>query len=495
MGAAALLVVLLTVLRTNVFWRNQAYLDDASGNWTALAKDLTEGVFYRPLQGPAGYGGSRYFPLHFVLHAGFMKLMGDPIRSGYVVSALAMVLLAGGVYVLLRRLGAPRLLAGSCASFVFVTHPAQEALLTIKGDGLAAALNVWGVALCAGEMVGLGGVLAGAVLFTLAFATKITAVSGVMAGVLWFWLSGARRTAISLALATAAGMALVLGLIYVGSHGVAFEVLRASASGGARAGDLLQAPLTLARQARRVPETLAFIQLGCAALLVLLFQPRPLRNLALLFFLCVFAVTTGIFASPGTDTNHFLDLHAASIVLVASWLIARGLPALDVGAAALVVAALAASMSLASGLANARSEQQRGLFADALSLIPDTSRPILAQNPLVPVAAGQRAYLIDPFLIRVITERQPALAEPLWNDFRHQKFGAVVLELDPLSDRARVLYRTAILGERFLQEMDRYYEPAGHVGTRTIYLPRQPATSGEDRNPENHDPCVDHAAG
>ena len=350
---------------------------------------------------------------------------------------------------------------------MLVTHPAQEALLTIKGDGLAAALNVWGIALCAGGAIGVGGLVAAAVIFTLAFATKITAVSGVTAAVLWFWLSGERRTAIWLALATAVGMALVLGLIEVGSHGVAFGVLSASASGGATAGDILRAPLTLATQARRVPETLAFIQLGCAALLVLLFQPKALTNLPLLFFVCVFAVTTVIFASPGTDTNHFLDLHAASVMLVASWLIVRGLPPLDVGAAALVVAALAASTSLGAGLASARSEQTRGLFADALALIPDTSRPILAQNPLVPVAAGQRAYAIDPFLIRLISERQPELAEPLWNDFRNQKFAAVVLELDPRTERARGLYQT-ILGERFIEETERYYEAAGHVGTRTI---------------------------
>src|SRR5262249_5094014 len=72
--AAAAVVLLLSAARADVFWRNEAFLDDASGNWTALAKDLTAGVFYRPLQSDAGYGGSRYFPLHFVLHAGLMKV-------------------------------------------------------------------------------------------------------------------------------------------------------------------------------------------------------------------------------------------------------------------------------------------------------------------------------------------------------------------------------------------------------------------------------------
>jgi len=194
LALSAAVVVVLSALRADVFWQNEAYLDDASGNWTALARDFAAGVLYRPLQSPDGYGGSRYFPLHFVLHAAFMKVFGSPIAAGHVMAALAMVLLMGGVYAWLRASGAPFLLAASCGSFVLAIRPAQEALLAIKGDGLAAALNVWGVAVCA-SAAGAAGVLAAALLFTLAFATKITAVSGVTAAVLWFWLTGQRRAA------------------------------------------------------------------------------------------------------------------------------------------------------------------------------------------------------------------------------------------------------------------------------------------------------------
>ena len=377
------------------------------------------------------------------------------------------------MYARLARLARHSLLAASCASFVLAIRPAQEALLAIKGDGLAAALNVWGVAVCA-SAVGATGVLAAALLFTLAFATKITAVSGVTAAVLWFWLTGQRRAAVGLMVATAAGMVLVIVAIQLGSHGVAFDVLRASASGGATLNDIVKAPFSLARQARRVPETLAFIQLGCAAFLALLFLPKPWTNLPLLFFVCVFGVTTVIFGSPGTDTNHFLDLHVASVVLVASWLIARDLPTFDLASAALIVAALAASMSLGSGLLSARSEQQRGLLADALKLIPDRSRPILAQNPLVPIAAGQRPYLIDPFMVRLISERTPALAEPLWHDFQTQRFAAVVLETNPQTERAgRCIARRSSESASCRRWIVITKSPAPLA--RTVYLPRRPA--------------------
>src|SRR5581483_3058619 len=103
---------------------------------------------------------------------------------------------------------------------------------------------------------------------------------------------------------------------------------------------------------------------------------------------------------------------------VVSLVAAGEAPYMSFGAVALAVAALAASLSLVSGLVNARTEQRRGRVADTLALIPDPSRPILAQNPLVPVEAGQRAYLIDPFLIRVNTERDPTFGEPLWEGIR-----------------------------------------------------------------------------
>ena len=102
----------------------------------------------------------------------------------------------------------------------------------------------------------------------------------------------------------------------------------------------------------------------------------------------------------------------------------------------------------------------------------DKSRPILAQNPLLPVVAGQRAYLLDPFLIRLLSERDPALVEPLWRELRAQKFAAVVFERDPREERARGLYRSALLGERFLDEVDRNYEIAATIGPRTVFLPR-----------------------
>src|SRR5829696_6198507 len=95
---ATMLVVGVTVLRVWVVWRHHSHLTFVSGVWISLATDLRDGVFYRALVGPDGYGGTRFFPLHVVLHAALMKLGAAPLSSGYVLSAAAAAALMIGVY-------------------------------------------------------------------------------------------------------------------------------------------------------------------------------------------------------------------------------------------------------------------------------------------------------------------------------------------------------------------------------------------------------------
>src|SRR5208283_4156690 len=103
--AAVGLIILITALRASVCWANDTWVDNPSGVIIAMAADLRDGVFYRPLLGPGGYGGTRYFPLYFVLHAALLKLGIPVLLSAYLLSAAAVFLLLLGVFYLLRGLG------------------------------------------------------------------------------------------------------------------------------------------------------------------------------------------------------------------------------------------------------------------------------------------------------------------------------------------------------------------------------------------------------
>jgi hypothetical protein len=125
----------------------------SNGTITAHATDLVEGTFYRPTLGLDGYGGSRYMPLHFVLHASLIPVFGDPIPAGYAVTAAATLALLLGFHRLLRSLGVPsgRAIAFTCLALA--SFSSQMALMAIRADLLPAALNVWGLVFCVGAVL------------------------------------------------------------------------------------------------------------------------------------------------------------------------------------------------------------------------------------------------------------------------------------------------------------------------------------------------------
>src|SRR5271165_1712145 len=89
--ASVAVIVVIAVVRASYSWATDAWVNHPAGVLIAMAADLKAGVFYRPLFGPAGYGGTRYFPLYFVLHALLMKMGLPVLLSAYLLSAAAMV--------------------------------------------------------------------------------------------------------------------------------------------------------------------------------------------------------------------------------------------------------------------------------------------------------------------------------------------------------------------------------------------------------------------
>src|SRR4051812_41856919 len=62
------------------------YLTYVSGAWATLADDAAHGVLYRPLVSELGYGGTRYFPLHPILHGALMHLGLAARSAGHLLS-------------------------------------------------------------------------------------------------------------------------------------------------------------------------------------------------------------------------------------------------------------------------------------------------------------------------------------------------------------------------------------------------------------------------
>jgi hypothetical protein len=469
------LAILLVLTAANVWitWHNDAELTFGAGQWMALAADLKHGVFYRPLFGPLGYGGTRYFPLHFVLQAGLMKAGLGLRLSGHLVELASIAALMAGIFWLLRNLGAQYWLAGAASVAILAAGEGQLALTSIRGDVLPAALNVLALALCARESPTRRGLIAAAALFALAFTAKETTVFGVMAAVLAFLLCRRFRDAVELAILTGAGYILVLAAILLASHGRAYEVFRASAGAGVSLHNLIVAPYHLIQditltQYNPLPNPALYL-LGIGALLA--WRDDARGSIVPLFLLTSSIVTVVILGSSGTGYNHLLDVEVGAVVTFAAWASRQAKQHLTFLTALLAMAMIFALPTFGPLLQSEAGSQVRQNIEQALHLAGGSGKPILAENPLLVLDAGSSPYVLDPYMFAALSRRNPAYAQPLWNAMARKSFGEVVLTQGPNSGWGKVWYDKYVFGPGFVTHLRQNYRLAWKSKSSFVYLP------------------------
>ena len=474
-AATSILIPAILLARLVLNFRNQFSLTHVEGAWLTCAADFVHGVFYRPLFSSLGYGGTRYFPLYFVLTGIFSKTFGSLEASGLALSAASVILLCYAAYVLLRRSNVSFLLSVAGVAAILAAETTQQALLGAKGDSLAAMLNLWGVLLCWRPKLSRASLYVAALSFALAFAAKLTTVFGVAAVVLSWAFARRYKEAAQLAVATACGYALVLSVMYFGSDGRVFTIFRACASGGGSIFYRLQAPLHLFSKGLDVDPVFLLFLVPAAALGLSSFKEKK-TDLLPIYFAVVLLVTTVIFGSPGIGINHLMDLQVAAVlVLVIS--ISRALELAEAGTGILALSLLVASAPTATALHG--DLHRRSFRADAQEVVqrvsangPADGRPILAENPLIVLKSGKTPYLLDPFMFRILAGTHPALANDFWEKMTHSGFSAVILQYDPSSAEGKNWYTETHFGGEFLKDLDANYSFSYTVGQIYVYTPK-----------------------
>jgi hypothetical protein len=472
--AAVALIVLILIVRASYSWASDVWVNHPAGVLIAMAADLKDGVFYRPLYSPLGYGGTRYFPLYFVLHALLMKLGVPVLLGGYLLSAAAMVSLLAGVFYLLRGLGVETWLAACSAAALLAVISGQQSLLSPHADGLASSLNVWGLAVTVRPKLSHGKVVLVSLLFVLAWSAKVSTVFGFAAAFVWLTSTGLRAAAWELAGETCSGYLLVAAVLVAGSHGRFVEMFAACASGGTGLLGFVAGPRNLLVQVARLdPALLLFVFLALVALAQVIAAGRFLRSLPALFLVAVLLVTAVIFGSPGLNENHFLDMQVASVVLIASWLAQVTAPLYrQMGICALAVVMAMAAVPLLRRFKNADRRFHPHRFQKVLAAVGDTSKPILSENPVVPVLAGQQPYVLDAWMLRLLRKNRPDFGEPLLEGLRHQAFGAVVLCMaDPKTSFGQWWFETNHFGPGFVSALNQNYHLVATFDDQQVYLP------------------------
>ncbi|WP_242344996.1 hypothetical protein [Anaeromyxobacter terrae] len=482
---AAAALGLATAARLPAAWESGNALNHVSGAWMALADDLAHGRFYRPMLDPdVGYGGTRWFPLAFAAHAALRRAGLDLIGAGYALSLATGILSVTAAYLLLRRAGLPRAPGAALAALTLGTFATQYSLSSIRYDLLPVGLGTLGLAALA-RGPSRRALAAAAFLFALGFAAKPTALTAPAAAVAWLLIRRERRAALTLGAAVAAAMVAVLGLTNAISDGRFFEIVEATAAGGGSVRDLVVAPARLAHEIA-VEDPAAIGLLGAAVAAALAGSRGHVRAsrrgaarpalLPALWLGAALAALVVVYASPGTGVNHLVEVEvAAALSLGVAWRargtagsIARGLAPVTCALGVVVVAGMAREDLGRSRLGELR--------AVAAALPPGA---LLSEDPLLPLLAGQRPFVLDTWMFRLASERDPALARPLLDGLRRDEFAAVVLFQDLDAPGARRWYDRGNLGLEVVGEVARHYRLAERYGRYHLYLPIHPAPTEE----------------
>jgi len=198
-----------------------------------------------------------------------------------------------------------------------------------------------------------------------------------------------------------------------------------------------------------------------------------LQNLPALLLIATVAVTAIIYGSPGINENHLLDVQVAAVLLIATQLTSVASPHYkQVGICVLALAIFAAALPLLRKFKSGDRRFHPQRFEKVIAVVGDTHGPILSENPVIPLLAGQQAYVLDPWMLRLLRQRIPGFGEPLLEGLRHQDFGAVVLCMaDPKTDFGTWWYETAHFGPGFAAALNQNYRLAATFDDQRVYLP------------------------
>lgn len=413
-------------------WRGGLPYDSTSGVWTALADDFARGELYRSVAGAAGYGGTRYMPLFFVLHGTLIHAGLAPAAAGLLLTLLSLALLGLAARWLMREWGAGPALAWPCVLLLPASIAIQLLGIAVKGDLLAAAWSAGGLAAAVAwsERGWRPGLVLACVGFAAAVLTKFTVVFAF--GTMLLWLARGRRWRAAGALAggTLALVAAGVAAAAAASDGRMAESFAACVTGGAGVAYAGKFLFWFGRVAVQDP---FFLLLGGAACACAVRRIRRRGvDLPAAYFLVTLAGTALLFVSPGIDSNHFVDLLVAAVVLLAVEL-SQGGAGRAVGAAAgvgavLVVATWFPGMpSVRHFLQESGRPTQEAAREIARRLPAEGTQRLLAENPILPLALGQRPEVLDCFSLRLLAARDPVVRERFFADLQHRRYTAVVL--------------------------------------------------------------------
>jgi hypothetical protein len=447
-------------------------INQTSGAWLSFAYYARSGVFYPPLSDNGFFGGTRYMPLFFSLHALLGTVTGELLTSGKLLTLLCTLAILAALAAITKRKVENAYLALAIPGVLLATFTGHQAGLTIRGDVLPLALSTWALAIgCAGEDRERRPAVVSAVLAGLAPLAKFTSLHALTAMSIARFHRDRRRgvayAAIGLGV-IAAGLAITQAI----SHGGLSDNLAS----------MVGAPTI---NKRSLPEAIGayFYWVKSDRALALILVPAMIHfvrgGLSIdpfrIYFLLQLLISVGFYFDSGAEYNHLIDLAAAGLILAASSL-SDPRPALRLTALACLLAG--AIYGLAVNQRDAWTSPERAI--DPVRMISVemglVGSHFLSQDPTVAVLMQQRPIVADDFQFRVMVFKGIIPEDALAGRIRAGEFDRIILLNGPEPNPEEPSFVNRELGERAALAIREIYVLEKRVDKYYIYRPRPNAS-------------------
>lgn len=467
-------ILCITFLRYEISWENMSRFDLASNAWIALSNDFNNGLFYRPLYEPTiGFGGTRFFPLYFLLLSWTQRLFGDFLLAGKALTGFLILFQMSVFGWYLKKINIKKELllffvvcgvAGLCLQWSFSVT---------RGDLLPATFTIVGLIFSL-DFKKFSAILA-AIMFSLAFSAKMTSVQGVIAvsivyllrdKELLFWFLGSFLFCLAL---------ILLGL-YVYSDGRIFRILSVCGGGGMDRWTILSAPKNFFFALIRHDQVaLIFLSLALLKLGFFIFNGVDIINIPALFFVSSLVFSLFLFTSPGITYNHFIELHLSSVSFIAHGFFSfhNKKKIRKKHFLSLAVLLLISSYFLTFYYLEDTKKNKSGALRDVSFFLKNNTAEndkILSTDPLPLVLARRSVFMIDPFMFVEIRGEIPEAGVALAKFVAEGRFRYVILHVEPDKKLRRWKYwYQRHLGEDILEEILLHYVQVQRFGPYRIY--------------------------
>jgi hypothetical protein len=470
-------------------------LNFCSSVYAGLAAYVNTGQFYPELYDGTRYGGTRYMPLDFVLHAASARLTGEYLISGKVLTYTLTLVLCVQLWLSLRAVNCPRSIALASIGLLFLTECGYLATTTIRGDLLPVVCQLGAVLLVSSTITRMRIVVA-ALLCVLAILAKFSAVWALLAIAAYLVVHHRRYLPLYLGVAVAS-----LGLALLACHwlsaGRMYQSFTALSVAGVASKDVVLAPLVMIWKLGRGGLAVAYLvpALIVEAIGAVVQRRTTIFHYSLVACCCV---TLGIYTDRGADYNHLLDLVVLAVLMSGSlWgglrsLAQREEPIRLALCLALLWVLFTGSLNTlvfpVVGVVRSIREQKVDphFTSPPLAALIKDDESVLSEDAWVELSRGRLPTVLDAFAVARLPDSHPEMTDPLVKRVEAREFAYVVLlqRLDavtPATDRYQ--WEDRAFGRRVVAAMRQNYRLHAEREGYVIYVPTSARQGPEKPKP------------